>query len=290
MMADELPFRIEQKHPEVITIRMETTGPGWEQWFLLSADRHHDSKHCDQVLEKKHLQEALKRNAGIIDLGDAYDVMGGKGDKRFDEDELPDDLKATRKTYFDSVVNYAADFYTPYAKNWVLLASGNHEVAVLEHYQTCLTTRLADRLRTAGSIVKVGPYSGWIRMAFTFAKSHKQTFKIHWHHGWGASAPVTKGAIHGSRQLAHLDDVDLIISGHLHTTYNTTYRRAGLNNEGTPYLKDVEVIRIPSYKNSYSGGKGWAVRKGFGPEPIGAYWLRFFYLNEKIHHEIIRAK
>jgi hypothetical protein len=288
--SDQLPYQVEQDYPDVITIRMKSSGPSFEQWFLLRSDAHHDSKHCDQALEKKHLDEALARNAGIIDLGDLFDAMGGKGDKRFDEDELPEDLKATRKTYFDSLVNYATGFYEPYAKNWILLGQGNHEVSVLDYYQTCLSTRLAERLRTAGSPVKVGTYSGFIRLMFTFCSTQRQSFTLFYHHGFGGSSPVTKGVIHGNRQLVFLDHVDLILSGHLHTTYNTTYRRTGLTPEGRPYEKDVEVVRIPSYKNSFRGGKGWAVRKGFGPEPLGAYWLRVFYKNQAMHYEVMRAK
>lgn len=35
--------------------------PGFEQWFLLSGDRHHDNEFCRRDLEKKHLDEAVAR-------------------------------------------------------------------------------------------------------------------------------------------------------------------------------------------------------------------------------------
>jgi len=42
----------------------------WEQWIMLSSDRHHDHMMTDQALEKRHLEKAVKRNAYIIDNGD----------------------------------------------------------------------------------------------------------------------------------------------------------------------------------------------------------------------------
>ena len=71
------------------TVRMKATNSKWEQFFLLSSDRHHDNAHTDHSLELKHLKQARERGAGIIDVGDMHCAMQGKWDKR-------SDLTATR--------------------------------------------------------------------------------------------------------------------------------------------------------------------------------------------------
>lgn len=53
----------------------------WEWWLLLTSDHHLDSPKCNRELLKRHLQEAVNRNAGIHFNGDVLDLMQGVGDK-----------------------------------------------------------------------------------------------------------------------------------------------------------------------------------------------------------------
>ena len=87
----------------------------WEQWILLSSDRHHDNPKTDQALEKKHLDLALKRNALIMDFGDLFCAMQGKYDPR----GVKSDIRPEHcfNNYFDRLVDTAVDFYKPNAKN-----------------------------------------------------------------------------------------------------------------------------------------------------------------------------
>lgn len=39
---------------------------GWEQWVLLSSDRHHDSRWCDRDLEIEHLEKAKSCRGCLI--------------------------------------------------------------------------------------------------------------------------------------------------------------------------------------------------------------------------------
>ena len=97
----------------------------WEQWFLVRSDAHHDNAKCRRDLEKKHLDEALKRKAIILDLGDCLDLMQGKADRRQSKGQLRSGQLAA--AYFDRVIEEAAEFYAPYAQNWAFLGQGNHE-------------------------------------------------------------------------------------------------------------------------------------------------------------------
>jgi hypothetical protein len=48
----KLAYTVEHTHRNVATVRMGGIYSGWEQWFLLSSDRHHDNPECDQKLER----------------------------------------------------------------------------------------------------------------------------------------------------------------------------------------------------------------------------------------------
>ena len=54
----------------------------WEQWVLLTSDRHWDNPKSDRLLQTEHLKLAKERNAIIIDNGDLLCVMQGKYDPR----------------------------------------------------------------------------------------------------------------------------------------------------------------------------------------------------------------
>jgi hypothetical protein len=51
---------IERPSANVLNVRFSDVADGWERWLMLSSDRHHDSVICDRVLEKEHLEKALK--------------------------------------------------------------------------------------------------------------------------------------------------------------------------------------------------------------------------------------
>ena len=94
----------------------------------------------DHHLERRHLDMALERGAGILDFGDLFCAMQGKWDKRADVEQLRPELVSAK--YLDRLVDYNADFYRRYAANWILLARGNHETSIERHHQTDLTERL----------------------------------------------------------------------------------------------------------------------------------------------------
>jgi len=107
-------WTVEQLQPNVHRINFDNVREGWEQYVLLTADRHHDSPKTKQSLEKIHLDMALERNAPIIDVGDLFDAMQGRDDRRRSRAESrPED--ATKDNYFDLLVDGAERFYAPYA-------------------------------------------------------------------------------------------------------------------------------------------------------------------------------
>lgn len=261
----------------VTSVHFDVTA-GWEQWFLLRSDVHHDSVACAIELEKEHLEEARRRNAYIIDCGDLFDAMQGRFDPRRSMDELAE--KYRRDDYYDYVVQDTAEFYAPYAGNFLLLGKGNHETAVRKNSNIDLTDRLVYLLRTGhGSQVKAGGYGGWIRFMFNFSDGKntgpRGSLKMKYFHGAGGEAPVTRGAIQTNRQAVYLPDADIVLNGHNHHSYYIPITRERLSNKGKQFFDIQHHVRIPGYKQDYGNGTaGWNVQRGGVPKPIGAVWMR----------------
>ncbi len=286
-----LPFVVEQRDRRVTTVRMEADGPGWEQWFLLRSDVHHDNEHCNQFLERAHLLECKDKRAGLLDFGDYCSAMQGRWDPRGDQSHLRSELRGN--DYYDKVVAYNADYLIPFAENVVHLSPGNHETAVNKRHGTDLTERIGERLKAVGSQVKVGTYQGWVSFCFTFNKTKRRTYRLRYTHGYGGGGPVTKDVIQANRQLVYLDNCDFLLSGHTHDQWWVTYRRETLNRHGVPDIRNVECLKCPGYKDEYSPGEGWCIEKGHPPKPLGAWWIRFFLSgghDPSIHYQIVRAE
>ena len=257
----------------VVTIEMPYR-KSFEQWFLLTADRHWDNPKSNWYLQKKHLNLAKRRGAGIIDVGDLFCAMQGKADPRGDKSSVRP--MHQRGDYFDSLVQTAADFFEPFAHNFILIGRGNHEQKILERRETDLIARLAKELNTrTGSHIQSGGYTGWV--IFKFEGADYDLFKKMWYfHGHGGGGPVTKGVIQTNRRAVYLPDADFVISGHIHEDWNVSLSRARCLNDGTTFLDEQEHVQIPTYKDEYDDGyDGWHVETGKPPKPIGAVWLRF---------------
>jgi hypothetical protein len=270
----KLPYTLEHTHRNVVTVRFDVVG-GFEWSCLLRSDAHHDNPHCDQKLEREHLQQAKDRNAGIIDAGDLCCVMQGKWDKRADKTALRPEHQTAN--YFDSIVNTAADFYEPFAKNFIVMGEGNHESAVRKRHETDLVTRIVERLNTrTGSNIQRGGYSFWVRFMFTISKTHRTSRLLHGFHGTGGGGPVTRGVIQTNRMAVFHPDPDVILTGHTHDQWIVPIARQRISDSGVPFHDEQVHVRTPGYKDGWGDGYGgWETEKMLGPKPKGAAWLTF---------------
>lgn len=284
-----MPFSVEHTHRNCVTVRMQVdSATDWEQWVLLSSDRHHDNAHCDQVLEKRHLDQAKERNAAIIDYGDLFCAMQGKWDKRSDRGAMREEHQ--QGPYLDTLVSTAADFYEPYANNFVVIGRGNHETAIQNRHETDLTERLVGVLNDrAGSTIQAGGYAGWVRFCIQNS-THRQSVALHYYHGSGGGGPVTKDMI-GANRLQVAADADIYCFGHTHDAWHNTLHKIGLDHLGKPTQRVVDVVKTPSYKDEYGDGNGgWSVERRMPPKPLGAYWLRFYWDGARgLQRQFIRA-
>jgi len=265
----------------VLTVRINNIGAGWEQYVMLVSDQHHDSPNCNRKLEKSHLDKALQRNALIFMGGDTFDVMQGKHDPRANYDHLEPFLK--HDNYFDAVVGYCTEFYKPYARNIVMVGNGNHESGVLKHHNISLIDRMVSELNhETGSHIYVGGFGGWVRFMFSIS-THNLSINMKYYHGAGGESPVTKGVIQTARQAAFLPDASIVWNGHNHNQYIVAQPRERLSGKGKLY-KDVQwFVRTPGYADEYGNGSGgWTVEKGLAPKGAGCIWLKFYCEDDTI--------
>lgn len=274
---------------ETLIVTFDGVAAGWEQWLLITSDRHWDSKHTDRSLQRKHLEQAVERDALILDLGDLFDAMQGRWDKRGGKSEL-DDLFAG-SDYFDLLLDGAEEFFRPFAEQFLLLGTGNHETSILRHHEINLTWQLGRRLRAASkSHIHLGKYSGYVRFQFKSpgARTYRNPILFYYHHGSGGAAEVTRGVIKTNRRAVYLPDADVVVSGHTHQSWYVPIVRERVTAAGRVYQDTQHHVSVPSYKSS-SQRAGWAAEKGMAPTPVGAIWCRLWYFDNGVKPEFTWA-
>ena len=249
---------------------------GQKAEFLLISDIHWDNPHCDRVLLKKHLDEAVERNARIIVNGDFFCLMQGKGDPRRSKDDIrPEHNKGN---YLQAVVNDAVEWWQPYASNLLLIGYGNHETSVLKHMEfdalQMFTTIMNHEYKVQ---VERGGYGGAILFGLKVGNFPKNQMRwaMKYYHGSGGGGPVTKGVIQDQRLMAMSEGYDCTWQGHVHELYHhvnmVTYldRKHYIINQ-----RLVHQVRTSTYKEEYQCGQGgFHVERGRGPKPMGGYWM-----------------
>jgi hypothetical protein len=138
--------------------------------------------------------------------------------------------------------------------------------------ETCLTTRLVERLRMNGSKVRAGGYAGWVLFRSLAAAKRSAVHKLWYHHGYGGGGPVTRGVIDFSRYLVDTD-ADVVHAGHIHQRTLVEATRQRLSANGVARVKPLHLVRSASYKQE-SLTDGWAVEKGMSSRPLGGWWMR----------------
>jgi hypothetical protein len=232
--------------------------------LLLRSDAHHDSVNNIRDLEKKHLDQAVRDGAYILDFGDIFDGMQGRNDPRRGYQDLRPEFKVAG--YFNAIVDDAAKFYEPYLNNWILFGKGNHELSVLKNANTDLLSMLKDKHPS----VNIGSVGGWVKFKFERASGGmRTTVNLKYHHGAGGNSPVTKGVIDTNRQAVYLPDADLVCNGHNHQAYILPLARERISNTNRSYRDIAYYLRTPGYKDQGE----WEREKGFPPSPHGAIWV-----------------
>lgn len=280
-MKKGLPFKVTKKAEGVFIVDLifpDKDYFGKPIWCLLRSDAHHDNPKSRNDLELKHLKQAKERNAFILDNGDAFCAMQGKGDPRASKDDIKEIHR--KGSYLDSLVTTYADWLAPYSQNFLVMGKGNHETAVYKHRETDLTKRLVSLLNgQTGSKIKSGQIANWIGFRSRRQQGGKPVAKILWmymFHGAGGGGPVTKGVISANRMGVTHPDASIVCTGHTHDSWFFTNARSRITLDGTEFIDEQLHIKIPTYKDEYGvKDSGFHMEKGRPPKPLGAVWLKF---------------
>jgi hypothetical protein len=279
---NEKPFKIRKVSDGVffIDIFFEDKKVNKPIWCLLRSDAHHDNPHSDNDMERRHLDQALQRKAFILDNGDAFCAMQGKGDPRASKDDIKEEHKGGN--YLDKLVDSYADWLKPYAENILVMGKGNHETAVYKHRETDLTQRLVNSLNgKTNAKIKSGQIANWIGIRARCLQDPKRrsmgTVWFYMFHGAGGGGPVTKGVIGANRMGVTHPDANIIATGHTHDSWFLPNARARITANGVEYIDEQLHIKIPTYKNEYGvKDSGFHMEKGRPPKPLGAVWIKFY--------------
>lgn len=266
-------------------IKWGEIGTGWRSGLFVATDVHWDHPKCDRATLRAHLDEALQLGRPVIFPGDFFCAMQGKVDKRAAKgDTRPEHAN---KNYFNLLVNTAAEWLEPYARVIALISPGNHETAISKHHEIDLCEMLVKelQLRCPASPVKLGGYSGWLRLSCTMFKTQRQSLRLWYHHGYGGGGPVTRGVIQSNRQAVYVQ-ADVIVNGHTHDAWVVPIQQVGLSRENVPFHAQQLHIRTPGYKDEYADGAGgFHIERGGPPKPIGGAWVELVYESHRIYPE-----
>jgi len=246
-----------------------------EQDFLFMSDLHLGHRNSDIPKIKKDLEEAKKRNCRIIINGDIFDSIIPK-DPRYMASYV--DLELVKHTnILDKMIDFGEKILSPYAKYIDIISDGNHEWEINRRYGTNLIIRLIERLNMKyGGNIQYGGYMYYACYKFTSNKTSRGGIKylnILGHHGFGGSAPVSKGMIDVARIREAGWIYDIFIFSHKH---NGWAKRSGfvkpiVENTNNPRirfdpLRDIQTgkyLKAVILDNSVEA-PDWQEKKGFG--------------------------
>lgn len=168
---------------------------GWEHWILVTADHHFDAVDCDRALLEYQHEQAVARGAGIVAIGDVFDAMQGRMDRRAGKVALRPEYLVPH--YADAIVEDAARWYGRYAAHYWLVTYGNHETKFQSVNETDILRRLVREMnRSHGTGTMLGAYRGTLSIDLVFGgEAPDQRLRVAYHHGHGGGGPVTGGAI-----------------------------------------------------------------------------------------------
>jgi len=268
----------------VLNVTFDGVKAGWEQHVLITSDRHWDSRKSDRRMQKRHLDRAMERDALIIDMGDLFDVMQGRNDRRGAKSAVLEEFNES--DYLNQLVEQATEWFQPYAPNWLLMGTGNHETAIVRHNEFNLTKQLVWNLNREGGDIHLGNYTNYIQFKFKARgdRTYLPTYRVWYHHGYGGSAPRSKGVLAVDLRAAEHPDADLLIAGHTHQTWMVPKVRNRVTAAGRIYQQRQMHVQVPSYKGGIALD-GFEAEKGFSPTMQGAIWWRMYYVDDEVKHE-----
>lgn len=257
--------------------------------FLLLSDLHFDHPYCDRESLFRVMNEAKKQKAKILLNGDTLCLMQAKGDKRGGKSSVRPEHKTN--TYFDTVIEDTAEKLSPWAKDIILLADGNHETAVTRYKEIDPLNLLAYRLNNefGGNVTRAG-YHGFIKFVFEHESGGAiRSFLLYHHHGKFGGI-VTKGVLGVSRHGLVIPQANVIWTGHTHTLWHVTQPTLMVDQTGNTHERLVHHIKTGTWKGEFNKPGGFGVERIAVPSSQGGFWMRIVFRNAKVNLQFTMAQ
>jgi predicted phosphodiesterase len=242
------------------------------------SDLHIGGLHVDYTLIEKELATAKKRGAKILINGDVFDAVMPGDRKRYRANNLHPRMFSAGDDMLGESIRWAYEILAPYKDDIIMIGDGNHDDSVARYHHIEPVKHLIVMLNGADGKIQYGGYHGFIHVQLRpFSDTHYGHYVIHYHHGAGGAAPVTKGAITFSRAAMWIEGADAIWRGHTH------HRQAGRDNkvmfnksvvvpENRVITRDVLTLRTGSYFDTYVGTTSEQLLKHGRRDSYAALW------------------
>ena len=279
------------RHGDVPSLEADVSRAGDPATILFIGDLHLDNPRARRPELRRVLDEAVARDAAIVMIGDTFDVMQGRNDRRANKAALAAQYLG-RDDYLNAVLEDVTAFLTPYANNVWMILHGNHETSVAKHYEVDLVPMLA---RALGPHVVTPGWQTYVAIRTRSGGKWNMTTYGFVTHGAGGNSPVTKGVIGAARRAVTYPDAAFIVSGHLHTEFTIAHPQHRVTQSGRVHNTKQRHVQVSAWKIEDSNRPSWANEKGFPPTLPSAYWCEFYRARgdnppQRYQHRFVEAE
>lgn len=272
---------------------------GYNIWthLLFMSDLHLGCTLANIPKIRSDLNRARELGARVIMIGDIFDAVLPPDSKRYKPSTVVASLQG-RDDLLSAAIDYAFDILEPYSDLIDLIGLGNHEETTIKYHTVDPVSLLIGRLNQANREKGVNKriiHGGWTGyILYTVLPSGTNTrkrggrvYKVLYMHGFGGSAPVTKGVIHVNRKSVNWV-YDLMVFGHMHHGWGVRRVLIDISTSGKGKLKVTypKAVQTGTYLRYYQVNDTPSVvsytEKGDSPpRPQGGVFVRFRWVGKE---------
>lgn len=235
-----------------------------------------------------HNKDAMKKAIKFINDNQCYIILMGDlidaivhTDKRWDiqsiAQEYRDKTDNLISEQYETLCNYL-DMLDP--TKIIGVHTGNHEDKIRERDSRNITYDLCRDYD-----LKYLGYEAWTRIKFK-RSNHTETFKVFSSHGYGGGKLPQSKMTPVFQTINQLDDVDLVMIGHVHDVAVGRVERRTIPSTGNLYLqkKTIAWMLTGSFLNDrVDGSITYPEKKGYGMTKNGIATFKVYPESRRIH-------
>lgn len=246
--------------------------------FLLQSDLHIGAPHVDYAAIQREWSEAAEHGDRILINGDVFDAILAKDQKRYTPSVVHPKLRG-RNDMVNAAADWAVEMMAPYAHLIDVIGVGNHETQ-LEKWNSSDITKFLIRDLTKSlpkqyknHVIHYGGYGGFVDYRLSWGTERAtRRFLIHYFHGSGGSAPITKGMMDFARR-GWVEGVDVVHLGHKHNRFAGHIQAISCPVVGDePTIRQVRHVMTGAYFKTYGGQTQASIAKHGRVSNYAADW------------------